>query len=64
MSLYENYQVLIAATGLKLIQSVTNSNLKLLLDDYHMNVDGNNSSVVLISTAEQLGFFHIGNSNS
>ncbi|NUF25938.1 sugar phosphate isomerase/epimerase family protein [Bombilactobacillus mellis] len=60
---YENYQVLTAATGLKLIQAVANSNLKLLLDAYHMNIEENDPAAALISAAAQLGVYHIADSN-
>ncbi|WP_281165487.1 sugar phosphate isomerase/epimerase family protein [Liquorilactobacillus sicerae] len=60
---YENYQVLTAKEGLKLISEVNNENLKLLLDAYHMNIEEENPASAIDLAGEKLGVYHVADSN-
>lgn len=60
---YENHQVRTGQEALKLIKDVKSSNLKVLLDSYHMNIEEENPAQALKDVGQHLGVYHIGDSN-
>lgn len=60
---YENYQVLTAKEGLKLISDVKSDKLKLLLDAYHMNIEESDPAKALVEAGSNLGVYHVADSN-
>lgn len=60
---YENYQVLTGQEALDLIADVKSSNLTVLLDAYHMNIEESNPVDALKNLGAQLGVYHVADSN-
>ncbi|MDO6671417.1 sugar phosphate isomerase/epimerase family protein [Cobetia amphilecti] len=60
---YESHLVNTAAQCRKLIQDVGSSQLKVLLDAYHMNIEEADPVRALAETGDQLGLYHVADSN-
>jgi D-psicose/D-tagatose/L-ribulose 3-epimerase len=60
---FEQYLLNTAEEGVAFIKRVGSPNLKLLLDTFYMNIEEDNISKALTLTGDQLGHFHIGETN-
>ncbi|MYL20647.1 TIM barrel protein [Halobacillus litoralis] len=60
---YENHQVVTGKEALDLIEAVGSSQLKVLLDAYHMNIEEADPAESLKAVGRQLGVYHIADSN-
>jgi sugar phosphate isomerase/epimerase len=60
---YENHQVVTAKEALTLINEVESDNLYVLLDAYHMNIEEPCPIQALKDSADQLGVYHVADSN-
>jgi D-psicose/D-tagatose/L-ribulose 3-epimerase len=60
---YENHQILTGQEALDLIEDVKSPNLTVLLDAYHMNIEESNPVEALKNLGDQLGVYHVADSN-
>ena len=60
---YEHYLINTAAEGISYIEEVGSSNLKLLLDTFHMNIEEDRFDQAILSAGNRLGHFHVGEPN-
>lgn len=60
---YESHLINRADQALKLIKDVDSPNLKVLLDAYHMNIEEPSLTRAIEATGNQLGLFHVADSN-
>lgn len=60
---YESNMINTIDDALKLIKLVKRPNLKALLDSYHMNIEESDPSQSILNGADDLGIYHIADSN-
>ncbi|WP_226957472.1 sugar phosphate isomerase/epimerase family protein [Staphylococcus equorum] len=60
---YENHQIVTCKEALDLIKEVNSSNLSILLDSYHMNIEEKSPSEAIKSAGNKLGVYHVADSN-
>lgn len=60
---YESHQIRTVAEGLELLNKVRASNLFLLADAYHMNIEEADPAAALRSGANSIGLYHAADSN-
>lgn len=60
---YENHQIVTAKEAISLLNEVKSKNLKVLLDSYHMNIEEACPIQALKEVGDQLGVYHIADSN-
>jgi len=60
---YEAHRIRTVAEGLDMLAKVNASNLKLLADAYHMNIEEADPAQALRSGAQSIGLYHVADSN-
>ncbi|MGJ8730348.1 sugar phosphate isomerase/epimerase family protein [Listeria aquatica] len=60
---YENHQIVTGEEALRLIRDVDSHSLFVLLDAYHMNIEETNPVATLEKVGNQLGMYHVADSN-
>lgn len=60
---YENHQVITAKDAKKLLVNIKSNHFSILLDAYHMNIEESSPTQALKVAGEDLGVYHIADSN-
>ncbi|GEQ49652.1 D-psicose 3-epimerase [Tetragenococcus koreensis] len=60
---YEGYLVNTAQEALEFVKEVDRSNVKIMLDTFHMNIEEDNFTDAIQTAGDYLGHFHIGEQN-
>lgn len=60
---FEHFLINTCEEALRFIEEVGSTNLKMLLDTYHMNIEEDSLGEAIVKAGDHLGMFHIGENN-
>jgi len=60
---FENFLINDHSEAIRFVKEVGNSNVKVLLDTFHMNVEEDSMEQAIMETGDLLGYFHVGENN-